>query len=136
MDALTVPADFDALDPISDYVLQAASLAGLAENSSYKLRLAVDEIVTNIIEHGYAGAVRPGLIGMQAQILPETLEIQIEDSGLPFDYHQAARPDLKAGLKDRQLGGLGIYLALLNLDQFLYERVNDCNRNRLIMRKN
>src|SRR5690348_7042881 len=135
MDAMTIEANFDALEPISEYVLNAANQAGLGESSRYKLRLAVDEIVTNIIEHGYARVARPGFIGMQAQVQAETLEIQIEDTGRPFDFRQAAKPDLKAGLKEREPGGLGIYLALLNLDQFLYERVNDRNRNRLIIRK-
>lgn len=135
MDTLTIEANFDSLDLIGEYILNAANRAGLGESSSYKLRLAVDEIVTNIIEHGYAQVAQPGFIGMQAQIQSETLEIQIEDTGRPFDFRQAAKPDLKAGMKQREIGGLGVYLALLNLDQFLYERVNDCNRNRLIMRK-
>lgn len=134
MDSLTVQADLEALEPISQYILAAANIAGLGENSSYKLRLAVDEIVTNIIEHGYAGAIEPGLIGMQAQIEPEALVIQIEDKGRPFDLRQARQPDLKLSRRERSVGGLGIYLALLNIDQVLYERVAGCNRNRLIVK--
>ncbi|MGA9380780.1 MAG: ATP-binding protein, partial [Phormidium sp.] len=53
MEQLTVPGTLDSLSKISDYVLSAASAAGLDKKASYKLRLAVDEIATNVIVYGY-----------------------------------------------------------------------------------
>ncbi|HEX2909313.1 MAG TPA: ATP-binding protein [Chloroflexia bacterium] len=135
MDSLIIQADLDALEPVSQFVISAASLAELDETSSYKLRQAVDEIVTNIVEHGYAEASEPGVIGLQARIEPEALVIEIEDWGLPFDLRKVKAPDLKAAMHERGIGGLGIYLALMNVDHILYERVNDCNRNQLIMKR-
>jgi anti-sigma regulatory factor (Ser/Thr protein kinase) len=43
----------DSLKPIRDYVMDATSLAGLNKLFANRLRLAVDEIVTNAIVHGY-----------------------------------------------------------------------------------
>jgi anti-sigma regulatory factor (Ser/Thr protein kinase) len=59
MKPMTVPATLDSLGAIAEYVLAAAASAGLDKRASYNLRLAVDEIVTNIIVHGYADADLP-----------------------------------------------------------------------------
>jgi anti-sigma regulatory factor (Ser/Thr protein kinase) len=49
MKSSTVPATLDSLGPIADYVMAAAAAAGLDRRASYRLRLAVDEIATNIM---------------------------------------------------------------------------------------
>ena len=53
MDVLTLPGNFDALSPIRDYVKAAANAAGLDHTATYNLLLAVDEIATNVVVHGY-----------------------------------------------------------------------------------
>ncbi len=53
MDAVTFPGTLDALSPIRDYVKAAAEAAGLDHSAAYNLVLAVDEIATNVIVHGY-----------------------------------------------------------------------------------
>ncbi|HXV96967.1 MAG TPA: ATP-binding protein, partial [Anaerolineae bacterium] len=62
MEALTVPGTLDSLSVIGKYVLTAAATAGLDKKVSYRLRLAVDEIATNIITHGYDEANLEGVI--------------------------------------------------------------------------
>jgi anti-sigma regulatory factor (Ser/Thr protein kinase) len=65
-----------------------------------------------------------------------TLRVILEDRGTPFDPRQVAPPvNLQAPAEERQIGGLGIYLALTGVDQFFYERVGDCNRNVLVMNR-
>ena len=58
MESLTVSGTLDSLKTIAAYVLSAAENAGLEKKPAYKLRLAVDEIATNIIVHGYEEAGR------------------------------------------------------------------------------
>ncbi|MEQ8963773.1 MAG: ATP-binding protein, partial [Coleofasciculus sp. C2-GNP5-27] len=53
LEPLTVSGTLDSLGAIAQYVLQAAQAANLDKKASYNLRLAVDEIATNIIIHGY-----------------------------------------------------------------------------------
>jgi len=47
--------NFSNLDKIGDFFLAAAVEAGLDDKSAYEVQLAVDEAVTNIIEHAYGG---------------------------------------------------------------------------------
>lgn len=135
MQPLSVTADLDELDTISDYVKAAAQAAQLDGKTAYKLRLAVDEIVTNIISHGYEEAGLQGNLEMQAQVDEQQLIISIEDTARPYDPRQALPPDLEADLEARPIGGLGVYLALKSVDHFHYERIGNRNRNIFVVKK-
>jgi len=130
MKALTVPGTLDALDAIAEYTIAAAEAANLDPDTSYNLRLAIDELVTNIIQHGYKTADQTGTIRLQAILSDRALILTIEDKGVPYDPTQKSPPrDLHLPPEHRQMGGLGIYLAMKSVDRLIYERVGDRNRN-------
>lgn len=136
MEPLIVSGILDSLSTIAQYVLKASTAAGLDRKTAYKLRLAVDEIATNIINHGYEEAGIKGDIEIQAHIDDRTLKISIEDTGIPYDPTQKLpQTHLDRALEDRPIGGLGIYLALQGVDEFTYERTCDRNRNIFIIRR-
>ncbi|MDY6784612.1 MAG: ATP-binding protein [Cyanobacteriota bacterium] len=136
MEPLIVPGTLDELGAIANYVLAAARTAGLDKTTSYDLRLAVDEIVTNIIIHGYGEANRVGEIQVSAKLVEQALAIAIEDTAVPYDPTQAPPPpELHLPLERRQAGGLGVYLALQGVDRLTYERVGDRNRNTLVVNR-
>ena len=62
MEPLTVQGTLDALGAVGQYVMAAAEEAKLSRPTAYKLRLAVDEIVTNIMVHGYQETGATGTI--------------------------------------------------------------------------
>jgi sigma-B regulation protein RsbU (phosphoserine phosphatase) len=136
MEALIVRATLDSLGSIREYVTQAAAAAGLGKKAAYRLCLAVDEIASNAIVHGHAGADGKGVLQVRADIDEKSLTITLEDTGEPYDPRQTPPPDdLEASLEDRQTGGLGIYLTLKGVDEFRYERVVDWNRNIFVMNR-
>src|SRR5689334_15580356 len=111
MQTLILPASLDSLSAIGHYVMEAAAAAGLDKQAAYRLRLAVDEIATNAIVHGHAGAAPSSALHVQAIITEPSLTITLEDTGMPFDPRQAPPPeDLGAPLAERGMGGLGLYL--------------------------
>jgi serine/threonine-protein kinase RsbW len=130
--SLTVPGDLSSLKSIRDYVMRAASQSGLEKVLTNRLRLAVDEIVTNTIVHGYTEAGLEGDILVEALIDDEKLVITVEDEGAYFDPTQHEMPgpeDLGQPLDTREVGGLGIYLAVNSIDEFHFERDGSINRN-------
>jgi anti-sigma regulatory factor (Ser/Thr protein kinase) len=136
MFSLTVPANLDSLAPIAAFVAAVAEDAGLSPRAAYRLRLAVDEISTNIIMYAYSGSTAPGTIDLRAELDEATVTVLIEDQGAPFDPRQVPPPpDLHLPPEQRRLGGLGVYLALRNLDHFDYDRRGDRNRSRLVMNR-
>ena len=88
-----------------------ARLAPLAVSPkrSYAVRLALDELLSNVIRYGYDDqAVHR--IGLKLETgVPFSLTI--EDDGKPFDPLADAPPPVLAGpVEDRPIGGLGLHI--------------------------
>lgn len=136
MESLTVPAELDSLSSIGRYVIEAAAAAGLDKKASYRLRLAVDEIATNIIDHGYKEAGETGDVVVKADVSDDALTVVLEDTARPFDPLCKGRPDqIDMRLEDRPIGGLGVFLAIEGVDEFKYEHDGKGNRNIFVMRR-
>ncbi len=136
MDSLTVPGALDSLQAIRDFVMAAAAKADIDERSAYKLSLAVDEIATNIIIYGYGGSATPGEVVVHAGTDDGRLQIVLEDTSPPFDPFSRGEPSgLDAPLEERAIGGLGVYLAKQNVDEFRYEYIDGRNRNIFVVNR-
>lgn len=136
MEPLIVSGSLESLGAIAKYVMAAAAAAGLDKKATYSLRLAVDEIASNIIIHGYQEAGREGALICQAVLDEQTVTITLEDTGIPYDSTQHPSLDcLHLPLEQREIGGLGVYLAYQGVDQFLYERDGDRNRNIFVVNR-
>ncbi len=136
MEPLIVDGVLESLDSIADYILAVAHQIELDKKKTYKLRLAVDELTTNIIIYGYQNNQQKGVIKLQSQLEGGRLKIIIEDSAPSFnpkDNLLIATQSLDQPLEERPIGGLGIYLALDGVDDFVYERDNDLNRMTLVV---
>ncbi len=136
MQDLRVPADLESLSAVSEFVKEAATAAGLEQRAAYRLRLAVIELVTNTITHGYNKANLSGTVDLRAELDDRLLTVTLEDTAIPYDPSQTPPPeDLMAPAAERKFGGLGVFLALHDVDSFSYERVGDRNRSVLSMKR-
>jgi serine/threonine-protein kinase RsbW len=128
---LHLEGDNSAAEAITCFVEALVRDAGLPHAKAYWLRLAVEEISTNIIDHGYEGT---GPMWLTGTIKPDSVSIQIEDTAPAFDPrthdHQAK---LAVAPEEREAGGFGLLLAWHKLDGFCYEYAGGKNRNTLIM---
>lgn len=136
MEPLRVPARLESLGTIRAYVLAAAEAGGIGKRAAYRLQLAVDELATNIIVHGTSGAAGEEDIRIAAEIDDARLKIVLEDGGPEFNPLAKQDPaDLDRPMEERQIGGLGVFLAIRGVDSFEYDRVGDINRNTLVVRR-
>ena len=136
MQPLLVPGTLDSLNAIGQYVIAAANEAGLEKKVAYRLRLAVDEIATNIIIHGYEESGTTGDVLVLTDLKEDALTITLEDTSAPFDPRSKGRPDhIDKPVHERPIGGLGVYLSIQNVDKFDYEYVNNRNRNIFIVKR-
>lgn len=136
MDPLTVPGTLASLGDLRKYVTAAAMGAGLDKKAAYRLNLAVDEIATNVITHGYIEASREGEIDVNTEIDEETLIIHLEDTGEVYNPIEYQTPDdLDQPPEQRQIGGLGVFIAIQSVDKFLYERIGNRNRHTFVMKR-
>jgi serine/threonine-protein kinase RsbW len=138
MDPIVLPGELESLSVIGRYVVDAATAAGLDRAVAYRLRLAVDEIATNVVVHGYQEANETGSVAVSATIDERTLTIAVEDTARPFDPTAATLPDdeeLELPLEERDIGGLGVMLAREGVDDFRYERVDGRNRTIIVVNR-
>ncbi|MFD9337066.1 ATP-binding protein [Streptomyces sp. NPDC060028] len=116
---LEVPATLAALGDIASFVLRLAARAGLDKGAAYRIRLAVDELATNIVMHGYRGG--DGRITVRGRSGPGRVQIVIEDAAPAFDPVGGRLPPVPGVPPERRrIGGLGIHLALTSVDEFGY----------------
>jgi len=127
------PGTLDSLELVRSYVSEAARAAGLDSGRTYKLCLAVDEIATNIVVHGYEEVGLEGDILVEASQENGQLIIRLLDHGRTYDPDQVPQPDLENPLK-QQTGGWGVFLGKIGVDQFDYTPTDSGNVHRFVVR--
>jgi anti-sigma regulatory factor (Ser/Thr protein kinase) len=98
----------------------------------FKVNLALDEIITNIVLHGYDDEAEHH-IRLGLDLRNDTLTVTVEDDGRAFDPLSVAPPDLDIDAESRGIGGLGLHIVRSIMDEVQYRR--DGDRNQLVMRK-
>lgn len=127
---IALPAETDSLLAIRRFVEHACSEASLDDETSYDIKLAIDEASMNIIEHGYAG-LDPGSIIVSLQYGTRRLVVRITDFGHPFEPSEPPAPDPEAILAG-QPGGIGIYFIYRSVDSVNYEAAASGNTLTLV----
>jgi serine/threonine-protein kinase RsbW len=96
------------------------------------INLVLDEVLSNIILHGYSGNAA-GQIIVRLDYKSGEISAEVHDDGKPFDPLQVGPPDVSGEVLKRKVGGLGIHFVKELMDNVSYMRVG--NKNRLTMRK-
>lgn len=94
------------------------------EDMVKSLNLAAEECVANVINYAYPKGTR-GHVELTAKVIDDIVTLVIKDHGVAFDPTQHPEVDIGANLEDRQIGGLGIFLAKTIMDTMHYERTVD-----------
>ncbi len=123
---LSLVNDLRAIAGAADKIGAFCAEHGLAEEISFEVNLAVDELLTNTISYGYDDD-EEYRIDLSLRLEGGTLIVEIADDGRPFDPLQAPEPDLGASLEERTVGGLGIYLVRKTKDSVAYRREDGRN---------
>lgn len=137
MERKRFPGTVDSLDTLREYIGELSEKAGLTKKSTYSLKLAIDEIATNIILYGYEAAGLKASYTVESEITDESLTVVLEDVAAAFDPLSREMPDdedLTMALEERAIGGLGIFLTVNGVDEFGYEYTDGKNRNKFVMK--
>jgi serine/threonine-protein kinase RsbW len=105
----------------------------LPPDVTWRLRVALDEIVANVVAYGNPGGAEDGTLDVWFRRNGSEVEITIADDGPPFDPLTRPAPNVDLPLEARQPGGLGIALVKSLMDDVSYTRTT---RNILTIRTN
>jgi serine/threonine-protein kinase RsbW len=106
---------------------------GLSVDTTWPLLVALDEVLSNVLRHGYGGREGEGRIEVAFSLRDGVIELTVADDAGPFDPLALPDPDTTRPVEDRPLGGLGILFVKQLMDEVAYERRE--GRNRLTCRK-
>lgn len=121
--SMTIRSQFENLREVAEFARHWATEYGMREEDASDVELAVDEAVTNVIEHGYRGNPA-GLITVTCARRKKELVVEIRDNGEPFDTTKYRDPKTAGSLPDRSVGGLGLYFMrkLMDRVEFHHQR--------------
>lgn len=116
---LEVAADTRYLEMIASLVECFCHAAGLDEDNARGMQVAVDEICTNTVLHGYNGDASRTFV-VEGWREAKRVAFIVTEWGKPFDPQIIPEPDLESPLESRPIGGLGLYLVRKLTDNFEY----------------
>lgn len=127
------PGRYESLERIASFIRAEAETTLLSHSDVFAVETAVDEAVSNIIEHAYQGEEK-GEIICTCITNTDGIKITLEDTGIPFDPQSIPVPNLDVPLMDRSDHGLGVYMMRKWMDDVRYEFENGINRVIMVKR--
>ena len=109
-------ATMDRLPEILAFTDKACEAAHACESGCYAVRLAIEEVIVNIVTYGYAG-LEPGPIDLHLSWDSTRMRVEIRDEAKAFSPDDVPAPDLESDWDDRPIGGLGWHLVRNMVDE-------------------
>ena len=104
---LSIPSNIEYLSSVRSFICSIMQDENWNEEQTTEIEIAIDEVVTNVIEHVY-GFSTNYLVMLTLKLYPQKVVIDVEDEGKPFDPTQILVPNLEEVTKRRQM--IGKYL--------------------------
>ncbi|MDD1684425.1 MAG: ATP-binding protein [Methanoregula sp.] len=131
---MKIGSEITEIPKVSAQLDDAMSRSGFSSEDILDTQLAVEEVISNTINHGYRGP--SGNIDISFRITSSSTEIDIADTAPPFDPLSLPEPDLSGDVSDRKIGGLGVFLVRQVMDDVRYRREGKKNILTLVKKKN
>ena len=129
-----VKADVNELQRVLNFVEGCVQEIDCSPKALMQINVAVEEIFVNIAHYAYSGKIGEAVIEVEIDDEPKTVTITFIDRGVKFDPLAKPDPDVTLSVKDRQIGGLGIFMTKKFMDELSYEYRD--GQNVFAMKKN
>lgn len=116
---LTIASDHAASRDIQKRILDEVSHHGFNAQSSFGIKLALEEAMINAIKHGNRFDANKH-VHVEANVSDQSVEIIIEDEGKGFDRHVVPDPTLDENIE--KCSGRGILLIEAYMNKVEYSR--------------
>jgi len=125
---LILPADLGSLREFLEFVVQGAKDAEFSQEKLWKLELALDEALANVIRYAYPeGKVGTIRVGYRSEGDGQFC-VRVWDTGQAFEPLSADPLVLPPDIEDRPIGGMGILFMRHMADEIGYRRKGGINR--------
>ncbi|MDR2798989.1 MAG: ATP-binding protein [Treponema sp.] len=122
---LKVSASVDELNRLVEWVDEILEEESCTIKAHSQIAIVLEEIFINIARYAYTGGEGDVLIRLGFE--GPRMILQFEDSGKAFNPLEYLALNTKAGIEQRRIGGMGIYIVRKMMDEVSYARVDDKN---------
>jgi sigma-B regulation protein RsbU (phosphoserine phosphatase) len=129
---LVIDSRLSEIRRASELVDEFKARHGLADDDANAIHIVLDEVLSNSIRHGLAGAASHA-IAVMLELSDGEITIEVEDDGVAYDPTQAPASVLAGTLEERTEGGLGMTFVRGLTNAIEYQRID--GRNRLVLRR-
>lgn len=120
MEEITLTASVDRIREAVNFVNDILERIGCSERSRIQIDVAIDEIFGNIARYAYKPDTGSATVRVETEDAPRCVAITFIDRGRPFDPLTSKEPDLTKPVKERKIGGAGLYLVKKTMDDISY----------------
>lgn len=121
-DSIIVSPDYNSMNLVYNFIDKKLKNLEIDKLISSKIKLVTDEIYSNIIN--YSGATRAKVSFCK---MDKSIYITFFDNGKPYNPLETESPDPSLPAKDRDEGGLGIYIVKKTASRINYSNKNGFN---------
>ena len=126
INTLHIKNELAQLPRLYEFLDLHTSAYGLEEQLTMQIKLALEEVVTNVILYAYPNK-KDQDIRIDMNYVNKQLAIVITDKGTPFNPLEMKEPDITLPPEERPIGGLGIYLVKQLMTEVTYSRSSGKN---------
>ena len=131
---LKLPATVDNISAVTNFVEHELTERNCPKSAKAQINIAIDEIFGNIAQYAYNP--KHGGATVRVEVTDDPIEVILTfmDKGKPYNPLEKADPDVTLSVKERKVGGLGIFIVKKSMDEIVYHYED--GKNVLKIRKN
>ena len=124
---LTVEAAVYNIEKVTQFVNLELDKLNCPPKAQTQIAVAIDELFGNIAKYAYQPEIGKATVRFEVEKNPLSVIITFIDNGVPFNPLEQVEPDTHKPLKEREAGGLGIFLVKKTMTMVEYEYKNNQN---------
>ena len=123
----TFPAKTESLSGVLGFVEETLEGFECPMKIQTAICVAIEEVFVNVAHYAYGGGEGDVTLHIGFDEQSRTVTFRMADKGVPFDPLKKPDPDITLSAEEREIGGLGIFIAKKTMDSLTYAYENSEN---------
>ena len=123
----TFPAKVESLSDVLGFVDRTLESYACPMKIQTAICVAIEEVFVNVAHYAYGDGEGDMTLAIGFDETNGTLTFRMTDNGVPFDPLQKPDPDITLSAEEREIGGLGIFIAKKTMNSITYAYENGKN---------
>lgn len=116
---ISILADKKSYLILPNWLKETCKILNLDEKNTNKIYMITEESFVNIVSYAYK--TKKGMVKINIEKNKENIKLSFTNSGVKFNPLDIPEPDIDKNINEREIGGLGIYIAKKMSDNVLYQ---------------